>query len=274
MHISTGENLYMAVYGFSIFTVSTITSPSSEMKIYKFKDLTDEKKHAHFYQIVLQNAVWCARPDSLNDEEEFKFRLDYDPSPRTAGLLSEVVARYRTTNLLPPQLSASFVVQNRRLEAIAASIIKDLVEECRNTIGIASFSVTKTDDHLWAEYGGNGNGACIEIEIPDKLIGSSYHRVRYVPEKVFHVDSFLESVLSRDKAFETYSNILLTKTRKKWSREEEIRFVSKRPEVNVIIDGHITEITLGNHVPPHTIQQVEANIVDHCKANGITIKKL
>lgn len=243
------------------------------MKIYKFKDLTDEKKHAHFYQIVLQNAVWCARPDSLNDEDEFKFKLNYDPSPHTAGLLSEVVARYRTTNLFPPQLSASFVVQNRRLETIAAPIIEDVIEKCRNTIGIASFSVTKTDDHLWAEYGGNGNGVCIEIEIPDKLIDVSYRRVRYVSEKVFHVDSFLESVLSPDKAFETYSNILLTKTTRRWSREEEIRFVSKRLEVSVIIDGHITEITLGDKVPPHTIEQVEANIVDHCKANGITIKK-
>lgn len=243
------------------------------MKIYKFKDLTDEKKHAHFYQIVLQNAVWCARPDSLNDEDEFRFRLDYGPSLRTAGLLSEVVAKFSATNHFPPQLSASFVVQNGKLETIAAPIIKDVIDKCRNTIGIASFSVTNTDDHLWAEYGGNGNGVCIEIEIPDKFTDVSYRRVRYVPEKVFHVDSFLESVLSPDKAFETYSNILLTKTRK-WSREEEIRFISKRPEVSVIIDGYITEITLGNRVPPHTVQQVEANIVDHCKANGITIKKL
>jgi Protein of unknown function (DUF2971) len=243
------------------------------MKIYKFKDLTDVEKHTHFYQIVLQNIVWCARPDSLNDEDEFRFRLDYGPSLRTAGLLSEVVAKFRTTNHFPPQLSASFAVQNGRLETIAAPIIRDVIDKCRNTIGIASFSVTNTDDHLWAEYGGNGNGVCIEIEIPDRLIDVSYHRVRYVPEKVFHVDSFLESVLSPDKAFDTYSSILLTKTRK-WSREEEIRFVSKRPEVSVIIDGHITEITLGNRVPSHAAQQLEANIVDHCKANGITIKKL
>lgn len=243
------------------------------MKIYKFKDLTDEKKQPHFYQIVLQNAVWCAKPGSLNDEDEFKFKLNYDPSPRTGDLLSEVVARYRTTNLLPPHLSVSLVLQNRRLEAIAAPIIKDVIDKSRNTIGIASFSVTKTDDHLWTEYGGKGNGVCVEIEIPDKFINVSYRPVHYVSEKVFHVDSFLESALFPDKAFETYRDILLTKTRK-WSQEEEIRFVSKRPEVNVIIDGRITEITLGAHVPAHTIEQVEASIVEHCSANGITITKL
>jgi hypothetical protein len=214
------------------------------MKIYKFKDLTDETKYSHFFQIVLQNAVWCAKPGSLNDEDEYKFKLNYDPSPRTADLLSQVVARYRTTNFLPPHLSVSLVLQNRRLEAIAAPIIKGVIDKSRNTIGIASFSVTKTDDHLWTEYGGKGNGVCVEIEIPDKFINVSFHPVHYVSEKVFHVDSFLESALFPDKAFETYRNILLTKIRK-WSREEEIRFISKRPDVNVIIDGRITEITLG-----------------------------
>jgi hypothetical protein len=243
------------------------------MKIYKFKDFTDEKKHSHFYQIVLQNAIWCAKPDSLNDGDEFKFKLNYDPSPRTADLLIQVVARYRTTNLLPPHLSVSLVLQNRRLEAIAAPVIRDVIDKSRNTIGIASFSATKTDDHLWSEYGGKGNGVCVEIEIPDNLLNVSFHPVRYVSKRVFHVDSFLESALFPDKAFDTYRNILLTKTRK-WAQEEEIRFVSKRPEVNLIIDGRITEITLGVHVPAHTIEQVEASIIDRCRANDIRITKL
>lgn len=243
------------------------------MKIYKFKDLTDEKKHSHFYQIILQNVIWCAKPDSLNDEDEFKFKLNYEPSSHTVDLLSQVVARYKTTNYMPPHLSASLVLQQKRLETIAAPIIQDVINNCRNTIGIASFSATNTDDHLWGEYGGKGNGACIDIEIPDTFISESYHPVRYVPEKVFHIDSFLESALFPDQAFNTYRNILLTKTRK-WSQEEEIRFISKRQEVNLIIDGRITEITLGAHIPARTMKQVEASIITHCSANDIRITKL
>ena len=140
------------------------------MKIYKFKDLTDEKKHPHFCQIVLQNTIWCAKPDSLNDENEFKFKLDYNPSAFTADLLSQAVTKHRTTNYSPPNLSASFVLKHRRLEEIVAPIIEDMINNCRNTIGVVSFSITKTDDHLWHEYGGKGNGVCIEINIPDKLI--------------------------------------------------------------------------------------------------------
>ena len=218
--------------------------------------------------------MWCANPSSLNDDDEFKFKLNYDPSPRTADLLSQVVAKFRTTNLLPPHLSVPLILQNGLLEEITAPIINEIViQKCRDTIGIASFSVTKADDHLWTEYGGKGNGVCVEIDIPDKSIGISFHPVHYVSEKIFHVDTFLESALFPDKGIENYRNILLTKTRK-WSREEEIRFVSKHPEVNVIIVGRITGITLGAHVPAHTIEQVEVNIVDHCIANNITITKL
>lgn len=242
------------------------------MKIYKFKDLTDENKHSHFYQIVLQNTIWCANPDSLNDENEFKFKLDYKPSAFTAKLLSQVVTKYRTTSYSPPNLSASLVLKHNRLEKIAAPIIENLICSCRNTIGVISFSIIKTDDHLWKEYGGKGNGVCIEINIPDRLIGKSYHRVRYPSEKIFHIDSFLESALFQDKAFETYRNILLTKT-KKWSQEEEMRFIGKRQKVNLIIDGYISEVTFGAQVPEHTLKQVEANIVNHCKANNIKITK-
>jgi hypothetical protein len=243
------------------------------MKIYKFKDLTNEKKHFEFYQIVLKNTIWCARPDSFNDENEFKIKLDYNPSAFTAKLLSQVITKYGKTNYLPPNLSVPFVFKYKRLENIVAPLINDIILNCRNSIGVVSFSITKTDDHLWDEYGGAGNGVCIEINIPDKLIGKSFHRVHYVSEKIFHVDSFLESDLSQEGAFRTYKNILLTKT-KKWSQEEEMRFIGKCQDVNLIMDGYISEVTFGAKVPARTLKQVEAKIVKHCVTNNIRITKL
>jgi hypothetical protein len=144
------------------------------MKIYKFKDLSKPEKHSHFYQIVLQNTIWCAKPDDLNDTEEFKFKIDYKPSSATADLLSQVITQYRTTNLLPPHLSASLVLERDRLKEIASPIINNLINKCRSTIGVISFSIIKTDENLWHEYGGKGNGVCIEINIPDPLINKSY----------------------------------------------------------------------------------------------------
>ena len=174
---------------------------------------------------------------------------------------------------MPPDLSVSLVLKHNKLEEIALPIIDDVISNCRNTIGIVSFSIMKTDDHLWDEYGGKGNGVCIEINIPDSLINKSYWPVRYVPEKIFHIDSFLESVLFPNQAFNTYRNILLTK-RKRWSQEEEIRFIGNRQEVNLRIDGYISEITFGTLVQADTLKQVEANIIDHCNAKKIKITKL
>lgn len=243
------------------------------MKIYKFKDLTDARNHSHFLQIVLHNAIWCAKPDSLNDPDEFKFRLDYEPSSYTAGLLADVVTRYKTMNYLPPNVSASMVLQNRALEAIAVPIIDELVRKCRTTVGISSFSATKSDARLWDEYGGKGDGVCVEINVPDSLVGQFYHRVRYVTEKIFHVDSFLEAALFEDRAFETYRNILLTKT-KKWSEEDEIRFIGKRQEVNLIVDGYVSEVTFGANVPTPIFDQLCAAIGNRCAANNIRIGRL
>jgi hypothetical protein len=243
------------------------------VKLYKFKDLADEQKHSHFLQMVLNNSIWCARPDSLNDEDEFKFELDYVPSPNTGNLLVQAVTKYRTTNCMPPNLSVALALENNTLINIATPIIEHLVNDCRNTIGITSFSVKKDDARLWKEYGGNGNGVRIEINIPDQLIGQSYHRVNYVQNKIFHVDSFLESVLFLDKTFETYRNILLTKT-KSWSEEEEIRFISNTQNVNFIFDGFISEVTFGSHVPQHTLNKLMAEIANQSNSKNIVISKL
>ena len=223
----------------------------------------------------MANKIWCARPDSFNDENEFKIIFDYIPSAFTTKLLSQVFTKFRTTKYFSPNFSVDHALnhQNQRLEQIAAPIINEMIQKCRNEIGVVSFSIAKADDHLWDEYGGAGNGVCIEITIPDNLIGKSYHRVHYEPEKKFHVDSFLESALFPEKAFETYKNILLTKT-KKWSQEREMRFIGNHQNVNLIMDGFISEVTFGSKVPTHTLNQVEANIINCCNSNNISIVKM
>lgn len=214
----------------------------------------------------------------MNDDDEFIFELDCEPSLHTAQLLSEVVAqnranqKYPTNIYLPPHVPVSLVLKNKALEAIARPIVNDIVHKCRTTIGIVSFSATK-NDHLWEMYGGKGNGAVVEINIPDDLMGKSYHPVRYVPEKIFHVDSFLESALFPDRVFETYRDILLTKTTK-WAKEEEIRFIGKQQDVPLTLDGHISEITFGPYVAEYTLERLVTYIADHSGANNIRITKL
>ncbi len=223
--------------------------------------------------MVINGTIWCSSPDNLNDDEEFKFDLDYKPSPDTANLLAKVIEKYIPINSLPPQVSANTVLQNGNLESISKPIIDSLIKECREEIGITSFSLIKSDDHLWSEYGAKGNGVCIEIEIPDSLIGQSFHPVNYVPKKSFHIDSFLESALFKEKAPETYRNILLTKTRS-WAKEKEIRFIGKKQNVNWVIDGHIKEVTFGPNVPEIEFEILTDEIAEICSLKNIKISRL
>lgn len=242
------------------------------MKIYKFKDLSSKDFHPHFLQIILKNTIWCSSPNQLNDGDEFKFELDYEASEKTADLLSKVVSKYRTSNFSSPDKSAMMALKNKRLKSIAEPLIRGMIQKCRDTIGIASFSCINNDEHLWDEYGGKGNGACIEINIPDSLVGKSYHRVYYAPQKNLHIDSFLESVLLGDGGKRAYRNSLLTKT-KKWSKEDEIRFIGDRQNVNFIIDGYINEVTFGSKVPQDTLKQLIAQIEGHCSSSNIKINR-
>lgn len=241
------------------------------MRLYKFKDLSDRKCHSHFLEIVLEGCVWCASPDSLNDDEEFSFRLDYQPTPRTLPLLIDVVGTFRTGSLLPPEMSASHVIANGRLELLSAPIIDEMIEKCRKTIGVTSFSVDGTSQCLWDSYGGRGNGACIEIEIPDDQIGRAYHVVEYVNEKVFHVDMFLEGSLHSEYLPKLFRLMLATKTRERWSGEQEIRFIGNRQNVKLAFDGEVKSVTFGRSVAAETLRDLQNRFEDHCRSNRIAI---
>ncbi len=248
--------------------MNNLVCPEEEVIIYKFRPLTNKEEEAQFLQIVLEKKLWCASPDSVNDKkEEFTFKFDYEPSTATFDLLVQVLAKVGSTAIPPSPLSASYV------ERIAEDARNLAVQVCRNTYGISCFSLTKDDDWLWNEYGGKGNGACIEINIPDSLVGKIYHEVDYVSQKIPHIDTFLESYLFSDKAHETYRNILLTKT-KKWENEKEIRFIGKHQNITFTFEGHINKITFGSCVPSYVLEQLESEIADYCQINNIVIAKI
>jgi hypothetical protein len=73
--------------------------------------------------------------------------------------------------------------------------------------------------------------------------------------------------------FETYRNILLTKT-KKWEQEDEMRFIGTRQNVNLILDGRISEVTFGPNVPPAILAKLTAEIANHCRAKNTHVSQL
>jgi len=252
------------------------------MRIYKFRDFNKEVEKQYFLQIVLDNVIWCAKANSLYDEKEFKSQLNCEPSPDTRRLLSEALAKYRLTDChLPNNELADLALKNKSFENNSRQSIECLINECRENIGVASFAL-ESNEHLWREYGGNGNGVCIEIDIPDHLVGNIYHQVDYVLKKEIHVDRFLKASTSKDEVFELFKNFLLTKTME-YEQEKEIRFigdvgdicnVSKESGARMKIDGHISQITFGYNVPESTLKTLVTQINKRCKHKKTLIKKL
>jgi hypothetical protein len=244
------------------------------MKLYKFKDFTNESNHPHFLQIVLEKKIWCASPDSLNDEDEFNFELDYTPSSNTETILTQLIAQSRAPDSLisfSPSFTANQTLANNILEESARPIVEDIIQKTRQELGVTSFS-SIVNSTLWERYGGNGNGACIEINIPDSLIGDDYHRVDYVPKKIFHIDIFLGATLSNsnNKENKVFRNILFTKT-DAWRDEKEFRYIGKEQNLNFVFDGHISKVIFGAKVPNNVKQKLLCQISNHCNSNNIII---
>ena len=233
------------------------------MKIYKFKDLRNKANHSHFFDILIYNKIWCASPDSLNDENEFRFSMNYSPTSKTAELLTKNIAMLGSGEY-PPSMVAAYAVLHNQIEHIAKPIISNVIEKCRSTIGITSFSASATAEELWSEYGGKGNGVVVEFELPDHELGNRYHPVKYVSEKIFHVDVFLEAQLGSSS--EVFKQMLCTKTTN-WAQENEIRYLAKIQNVGIEFDIPITNIILGKKCDSDCVIE----IMKLCKKSGVSV---
>lgn len=241
------------------------------MKIYKYKSFLklEDGELEHFYQIVLEDQIWCGNPVNFNDENEFLFRTDYTPSKNTIKLLAAVISKYKPNPLSPPMISSTHIINSGQLEKIASPIIlEDISMKCRKELGVTCFSELRDDSLLWNRYGGCGNGVCIEIEISNELIGKEYFYVNYVPVKIYHIDDLLKSAI--EDPYINYRNILLTKTLD-WKPESEVRLISNKQSVKRNLKGSIKEIIIGKNIKKEIGNDIYARIGTYCHENKIQI---
>lgn len=233
------------------------------MNIYKFKSLQEESTLDHLLQIIDENKVWCAAPETLNDKSEFNFEMDYQPTNVTGDLLTKVLEKYGTLNV-PSNMKASYALLNNKLEEFTKPVVGDMVNKCRESIGVTSFSKVGEGAWLWEEYGGSGNGAVVEFEMSNQSLGRTFHSVEYVEQRLFHIDVFLESQIGDSS--QLFKNILCTKT-KQWEGEQEIRFLGQTPNINITFDAPVTALTIGKNVS----DSLRKELIAHCVKRGIRV---
>lgn len=220
------------------------------MKLYKYRDLRDPNQGlALTVHIIQSHSFWCARPDSLNDPEEFAWSCNYVLSPYTEDLLTDHVMRSKGRSREQARVLVANAVANGGLRSISEPVVDSMIAQCRNGIGLACFGTSPDNEVLWDRYAGGGCGVCIEVDVPDELLGTQLHPVQYWKRKSLHIDTFLRSTFERQAAEEVYAVSLLSKPLQ-WAPEAEVRFVSKAQKVNIVIAGsRITRVLVGAAVP-------------------------
>jgi len=130
---------------------------------------------------------------------------------------------------------AEDAIQRGLLESIARPVVVDMIKQCRNRDWSRLLGTAPNNEILWQRYGGHGAGVCVEFEVPVDMLGVQLHRVQYATQKRLHIDHLLRAFVGRDNGQLIYNMALLSKP-SSWAGEEEIRFVSQRHSVSVVID--------------------------------------
>jgi hypothetical protein len=207
--------------------------------------------------LLHREVFWCARPDTLNDPEEFAWKCDYTASAETEELLTGLLVRVKGRTREQAHERSAAAISNGRLATLARPIIEGMIQQCRNEIGLVCFGTSRDNSILWQRYGGGGAGVCVEIEVPAGLLEKQLFRVQYSFAKSIHVDQLMRAFLDPNHVREVYTLALLSKPIS-WAPEEEIRFVSRRQEVLVRIDGsQITRLILGEALTVAVRKRIE-----------------
>jgi hypothetical protein len=229
------------------------------VKLYKYRDFSNpsEDDFGRLETLLHREVFWCARPDTLNDPEEFAWNCDFTASAVTQESLTELLVRVNGHTRVQAQERSAAAISSGRLVTLAKPIIEGMIQQCRKEIGLVCFGISPDNSVLWQRYGGNGAGVCVEIEVPEDLLEKQLYRVQYSFAKSIHIDQLMRAFLDANHVREVYTLALLSKPTF-WAPEEEIRFVSRKQEVLVRIDrSQITRIILGHALTVAVRKRIE-----------------
>jgi len=229
-----------------------------QVKLYKYCDLKegDAEALSRLHSVLREQSFWCAQPDTLNDDQEFAWRCDYKPTAQTTALLAGLLMCERGWEFAAAWEQIEPYIAAGNLERSAEPIIRSLIQQCRSEVGLLCLGTSPNNSTLWSRYAANGEGVCIEIDVPESLINTHFFPVQYAQEKVVHIDELMLSYFADPTNM--YSYALLTKLNL-WAPEEEVRFISMAQNVAVRIDGaQIASIYLGRRLSKITEDHVRS----------------
>jgi hypothetical protein len=223
------------------------------MKLYKYRSLdnANNKTIDYIRQIIINKQIWCSNVNALNDPDEFRFRYDFTPTENTCDYLARVLCQYGYDQAAQA-LDNAYITS--RLASVAQPIIENIENECRENFGITCFGKTSANEILWKRYAGDGNGICIELDVLDEKL--LIWDVNYVATRIIHIDIIFQSVFEREAKENIYKLMLATKTSSCWAAEQEIRFISCKPDVLLKLNVKVSKIFFGKNINPVSAEEI------------------
>jgi hypothetical protein len=195
------------------------------MNLYKYTSIDENAKSN-----LENNRLYLQSPVKFNDPYEFVLKFSVKDEIFIDFLKLFYGDQY--TKYLRGNMSKAKV-----LEYIRDCFFSELTA----SLGVSCLTENKNDDIMWAHYGGNHKGICIEFD-KNKLPFNLCEQVEYVNEVVnIEIDN-LSNLETQDSSI--FNNVFLRKNTI-WEYEKEWRLVSKANSFVKYLPDAIKSITFG-----------------------------
>lgn len=202
------------------------------MKVYKFRG-GNKRIFNRDLDSLIESKVWYAKLVELNDPLEGSIDHNY---------LRDQVHK----------MNRKYRAKNKSVREEAMRILFDALDSFiarREKVGIYALSTDYKNEPLWAYYGSNHEGFCIEYDL--ELLLTSYRDQPIYQTKVVYSQNRPQittkdmDALRKGKTDSLIQKLLGTKS-SRWGNEEEIRLISDYPGLNTIHQDAVTAIYLGH----------------------------
>jgi len=137
------------------------TAKSGPLHLYKYRSLdTNPSSISKARAILVHDRIWAAAPVSLNDPRDMRFKLVFNQDVETRKRWAK-----ENAHLLPRSSPAKRLLWQQQLARTIMTPemeggFKQVMEQ---TMGVFCASTDPRSRQLWAHYGGEHRGICIQI---------------------------------------------------------------------------------------------------------------
>lgn len=192
--------------------------------------------------------------DALLDREMEALRESYLFSPPFAAMNDPMEAYYETGGPGDRIVNAMFAPAGLKVD-----IMYEMLSDMINRFALVSFSETYENLPMWAYYGSNFAGMCLEFDTADLMIGD-FQGEKLRP--VTYARNALPSLTVADMGAQHLEEAVIariTRKRSEWAHEKEWRFVTGQVGPKHFLDDALRRVFLGPRVKPeHAARVCEA----------------